>query len=63
MLEIAQIAFPTTVQINNVVGGSSGVIIARTGNTYTVLTANHVVKRPDLTAIHTPHREGIQSAG
>jgi V8-like Glu-specific endopeptidase len=53
--EIAQIAFPTTVQINNnVVGGSSGVIIARTGNTYTVLTANHVVKRPDLTyTIHT----------
>ena len=48
--EIARIAFPMTVQINNnVLGGSSGVIIARTGNTYTVLTANHVVKRPDLT--------------
>jgi len=31
--EIAQIAFPTTVQINNL-GGSSGVVIARTGNTH-----------------------------
>lgn len=55
--EIAQIAIPTTVQINtNVVGGGSGAIIARSGNTYTVLTANHVVKRPDLTytiRIHT----------
>jgi len=53
--EIAQIAIPITVQINNnVLGGGSGVIVARAGNTYTVLTANHVVKRPDLTyTIHT----------
>lgn len=48
--EIARIARPVTVQINsNALSGGSGVIIARTGNTYTVLTANHVVKRPDLT--------------
>ncbi len=53
--EVAQIAIPITVQINNdVVGGGSGAIVARSGNTYTVLTANHVVKRPDLTyTIHT----------
>ena len=48
--EIAEIARPVTVQINsNVIFGGSGVIIAKKGNTYTVLTANHVVKRPDLT--------------
>jgi len=48
--EIARMARPVTVQINsNVLSGGSGVIIARTGTTYTVLTANHVVKRPDLT--------------
>ena len=48
--EIAQLAVPITVQINNnLSGGGSGAIIARSGNTYTVLTVNHVVKRPDLT--------------
>ncbi len=44
--EIAQIAQQTAVQINNKGGsspGGSGVIVARQGNTYTVLTANHVV--------------------
>ena len=48
--QIADIARPVTVQINNnLLLGGSGVIIAKSGNTYTVLTANHVVKRPDLT--------------
>lgn len=49
--EVAEIARPVTVQINNnlLFGGGSGVVIAKSGNTYTVLTANHVVKRPDLT--------------
>ena len=48
--EIARIAVRVTVEINdNADGGGSGVIIARQGNTYTVVTANHVVKRPDLT--------------
>lgn len=45
--EVAQIAVPTTVRIDNSLGsnyGGSGVIICRDGNTYTVLTANHVVK-------------------
>ncbi|MFW9259666.1 tetratricopeptide repeat-containing serine protease family protein [Nostoc sp. CALU 546] len=44
--EVAQIAKKTTVQINNegtTSPGGSGVIIAKEGNTYTVLTANHVV--------------------
>ena len=48
--EIARIARPVTVQINDsALSGGSGVIIAKEGNTYTVLTANHVVKTPDLT--------------
>ncbi|KYC40788.1 hypothetical protein WA1_24485 [Scytonema hofmannii PCC 7110] len=43
--EINQIAERTAVQINNNQGstGGTGVIIAKQGNTYTVLTANHVV--------------------
>ncbi len=44
--EIAQLAMFTTVEVNNTLGfsgGGSGVIIARQGNIYTVLTANHVV--------------------
>lgn len=48
--EVAQVAVPTTVQINNVLSADksgSGVIIAKNGNTYTVLTANHVVKNPN----------------
>ena len=49
--EVAQVAVPTTVRIDNPLGidkGGSGVIIAKTGNTYTVLTANHVVKNPNV---------------
>jgi len=44
--EVAQIAVPTTVMIKNTLSGDtgSGVIIAKKGKTYTVLTANHVVK-------------------
>lgn len=48
--EVAQIAVPTTVQINNTLGvglGGSGVIIAKNGKTYTVLTAHHVVANPN----------------
>jgi serine protease Do len=43
--EIAQLAILTTVEVNNTLGyaGGSGVIIAKQGNIYTVLTANHVV--------------------
>lgn len=48
--EVARIAVPTTVQINNTLAsdrGGSGVIIAKQGKTYTVLTANHVVINPN----------------
>ncbi|MBU6344395.1 MAG: tetratricopeptide repeat protein [Cyanobacteria bacterium REEB494] len=44
--DIAQIAKKTSVQINtegDVTPGGSGVIIAKQGNRYSVLTANHVV--------------------
>ena len=44
--EIAQLATLTTVEVNNTLGFSasgSGVIIAKQGNIYTVLTTNHVV--------------------
>lgn len=46
--EIAKIAIVTTVQINSSGGGGgSGAILAKTGTTYTVLTAAHVVQRTD----------------
>jgi serine protease Do len=48
--EIAQIAIATTVKIDNNLGspGGSGVIIAKQGNTYTILTANHVISNPNV---------------
>ncbi|MEM8718680.1 MAG: trypsin-like peptidase domain-containing protein [Cyanobacteria bacterium P01_G01_bin.39] len=48
--EIAAIAMSTTVKIENTLGipGGSGVIIAKNNNTYTVLTANHVVINPNV---------------
>lgn len=41
--EIHQIAVSITVQINSPVSDGSGIIVAKQGNTYTVLTNNHVV--------------------
>ncbi|MDF0555324.1 tetratricopeptide repeat-containing serine protease family protein [Kamptonema sp. UHCC 0994] len=46
--EIAEIAGPITVQVNSSLGDGSGVIIAKGGNTYTVLTVNHVVETVDV---------------
>ena len=49
--DVAKIAVPTTVRIDNPLSndlGGSGVIIAKNGNIYTVLTANHVVQNPNL---------------
>jgi serine protease Do len=48
--EIAQIAIASTVKIDNNLGtpGGSGVIIAHQGNTYTVLTASHVISNPNV---------------
>jgi len=48
--EVAMVAVPTTVQINNTLAAElsgSGVIIGKKGNTYTILTANHVVENPN----------------
>ncbi|MGK7920429.1 MAG: trypsin-like peptidase domain-containing protein [Trichodesmium sp.] len=42
--EVAEIATPITVQINSNLGDGSGVIIAKNGDIYTVLTVNHVVQ-------------------
>ncbi len=42
--QVAEIATPITVQINSNLGDGSGVIIAKDGNLYTVLTVNHVVE-------------------
>ncbi|WP_052330924.1 tetratricopeptide repeat-containing S1 family peptidase [Planktothrix agardhii] len=44
--EVYKIAVPVTVQINSDNGGGTGVIIAKDGNTYTVLTNHHVVCEP-----------------
>ena len=48
--EIAAIATETTVKIDNTLGipGGSGVIVANQNNSYTVLTANHVVQNPNI---------------
>jgi serine protease Do len=45
--DVARVAVPATVRIDNQLSpkdGGSGVIIAKSGDVYTVLTANHVVK-------------------
>ena len=42
--EVAEIAAPITVQINSLLGDGSGVIVAKLGQKYTVLTVNHVVE-------------------
>ncbi|MEG4317750.1 MULTISPECIES: tetratricopeptide repeat-containing serine protease family protein [unclassified Microcoleus] len=46
--QVASIAGPLTVQINSSLGDGSGVIIAKNGKTYTVLTVNHVVEKADV---------------
>lgn len=46
--QVAEIAEPITVQINSQLGDGSGVIIAKNGKTYTVLTVNHVVEDPNV---------------
>ncbi|MEK0180261.1 MAG: hypothetical protein EAZ78_11505 [Oscillatoriales cyanobacterium] len=46
--EVANIAGPLTVQVNSTLGDGSGVIIAKNGKNYTVLTVNHVVEKTDV---------------
>jgi len=61
--EIAAIAEVVTVKIDNNFGvpGGSGVIIAKENNTYTVLTANHVVKNVNIGyVVKTPDGQEYQ---
>jgi tetratricopeptide (TPR) repeat protein/S1-C subfamily serine protease len=52
---IDQIAAAVTVRIDNPAReNGSGVIVARNGNTYTVLTAEHVVRQPAAYTLVTP---------
>lgn len=52
---VDRIAQQITVRIDSKLSGSgSGAIVARQGNTYTVLTAEHVVPKPDQYTIVTP---------
>jgi serine protease Do len=61
--EIAAIAEAVTVKVDNNLGipGGSGVIIAQENNTYTVLTANHVVKNVNIGyLVYTPDNQQHQ---
>ena len=61
--EIAEIAEAVTVKVENNLGvpGGSGVIVAQEDNTYTVLTANHVVKNVNIGyLVHTPDNQQHQ---
>ncbi|MDB9316657.1 trypsin-like peptidase domain-containing protein [Nodularia spumigena] len=53
-VKVDNIAKQITVMIGGLDGKGSGVIVARKGNTYTVLTAHHVIKKPGVYDIITP---------
>ncbi|MDB9500087.1 trypsin-like peptidase domain-containing protein, partial [Nodularia spumigena] len=53
-VKVNNIAKQITVMIGGLDGKGSGVIVARKGNTYTVLTAHHVIKNPGVYDIITP---------
>ncbi|MGL5080113.1 MAG: trypsin-like peptidase domain-containing protein [Microcoleaceae cyanobacterium] len=60
--QVAEIAAPITVQVNSLLGDGSGVIIAKVGRTYTVLTVNHVVEDPNTVySIRTSEGESYQA--
>lgn len=46
--QVAEVAALITVQVNSTLGDGSGVIIAKNGNRYSVLTVNHVVEDPQV---------------
>ncbi|WP_341530598.1 tetratricopeptide repeat protein [Nostoc sp. UHCC 0302] len=52
--EVAKLAKAITVQIDNKNGSGTGVILKKDGNTYTVLTAKHVVEAQAKYEIVTP---------
>lgn len=45
--QVAEIAEAVTVQVNSGLGDGSGVIVAKAGTVYAVLTVNHVVEDPN----------------
>ena len=51
--EVRKIAVPVTVMISDQNGGGSGVIVAKQGNTYTVLTNRHVAEEDTAYRIQT----------
>ncbi|UBF26213.1 trypsin-like peptidase domain-containing protein [Kovacikia minuta CCNUW1] len=51
--EVRKIAVPVTVMISSQTGGGSGVIVARQGSTYTVLTNRHVAEEDTAYRIQT----------
>ena len=55
--QVAEIAAPITVQINSNLGDGSGVIIAKNGNIYTVLTVNHVLEDSTIKYSVRTHQE------
>jgi V8-like Glu-specific endopeptidase len=55
--KVAKIATPITVQINSNLGDGSGVIIAKNGNIYTVLTVNHVLEDSTIKYSVRTHQE------
>ena len=55
--KVAEIAVPITVQINSNLGDGSGVIIAKNGNIYTVLTVNHVIEDSMIKYSVRTHKE------
>ena len=55
--QLAEIAAPITVQINSNLGDGSGVIIAKNGNIYTVLTVNHVLEDSTIKYSVRTHQE------
>ncbi len=57
--QVDDIAQRITVRIEAKSGNGSGVIIARSGNTYSVITAAHVVKNRSSYFIVTPDRQRI----
>lgn len=60
--EVRQIASPITVMISNQVSGGSGVIVAKKGNTYTVLTNRHVVEEGKAYQVKTSDQTAHERA-
>jgi S1-C subfamily serine protease len=54
-MQVDEIARQITVLINSKNNGNgSGVIVAKEGNTYSVLTATHVIQNPDTYSLVAP---------